>query len=78
MPEKPAGSPWETVWFIGTLIFAIALVWYFNNGASRSSLNGIFIHPPAPVGSGESYGPTLGNTPTLQENYYYQESTSTQ
>ncbi len=77
MPDKkPPGSPWEPVWFIGAIIFVIALVWYFNGGPSRSDVRGIFINPPSPVCNGQSYGPTLGNGPTLQQNYY-EPATST-
>lgn len=78
MPEKkPAGSPWEPVWWVVGLLVVTAIVWYANGGEARSSLNGIFIHPPAPVGNGQSYGPTLGPTPTLQQDEYYQTSTTT-
>lgn len=46
--------------FVFLLFGGIIFLWYITGGPERSDLRGIFIHPLPPVGSGESYGPTIG------------------
>lgn len=58
--EKEGGSDFQNVWFIAGIIFVLALLWYYNGGPQRASLRGIFLQPPPPVGTGESYGPEIG------------------
>ncbi len=65
------------------LIFVVAglamlvVLWYANGGPQKADLRGIFLQPPAPVGTGEAYGPTFDNLaattspqPTEDPNYY--------
>ena len=43
--------------FVILVVFAIGIVWVFTGGPERARLNpGIFLKPPAPLGSGETYG----------------------
>ncbi|KKW35439.1 hypothetical protein A2852_01510 [Candidatus Adlerbacteria bacterium RIFCSPHIGHO2_01_FULL_54_23] len=58
--EKEGGSDFQNVWFVAGIIIVLALLWYYNDGPKRASLRGIFIQPPPPVGTGESYGPEIG------------------
>jgi len=69
MAEEPKknGSPYEIVWFVfGGLALLIAL-WWVQGGPEKADLRGIFLAPPPPLGTGESYGPQIGTT-TNQQN----------
>lgn len=69
--EKPAGpGPLEDALFILGLIVVLVVFWFYYGGAKRSDLKGIFIHPPAPVGNGGAYGPTVGST-TITTGAHY-------
>jgi hypothetical protein len=62
MADEPKGpGPIGDLFFIVGLILVLVLIWFASGGASRASVSGIFIHPPPPVGTGGSYGPTIGN-----------------
>jgi len=40
--------------------FAILVfLWFATGGPAKSDLRGIFLNPPAPVGQGGAYGPTI-------------------
>ncbi len=47
--------------FLGFMAILVA-VWYFAGGPGKADLKGLFLAPPAPLGNGEAYGPTLGST----------------
>lgn len=47
--------------FLGFMAILVAL-WYFAGGPGKADLKGLFLAPPAPLGNGEAYGPTLGST----------------
>jgi hypothetical protein len=58
-PKTP--SPWETAGVLALIIGGLLALWFYNGGPERyGSLRGIFISPLPPVGSGDVYGPTLG------------------
>ncbi len=68
MADEPKGSVWDDVLFVvGGLAILVAL-WFFSGGPEKADLRGIFLSPPAPLGTGEAYGPTLGgeSTTTMQ------------
>lgn len=46
--------------FLGILATLLVL-WYMTGDRSPSDLRGIFLKPPPPVGTGDSYGPTIPN-----------------
>ena len=68
--EKPKGSgPAGDALFIIGVIAVLIVLWFAQGAHKAADLKGIFLHPPAPVGQGGSYGPTLGTTTaTLQQN----------
>jgi hypothetical protein len=63
MADEPKGpGPVGDLFFILGLILVLVLVWFAEGGPSHADLRGIFLHPPAPVGPGGAYGPTIGNS----------------
>ncbi len=61
--EAPKGSgPVGDLLFIVGLILVLVLIWFAEGGPAKSNLQGIFIHPPEPVGTGGAYGPTIGTS----------------
>jgi hypothetical protein len=68
------GEKWpETVTFVIGLLAVLIALWFYNGGPSKATLKGIFLEPPPPLGTGDSYGPQIG-----QPNPNYQQATSTQ
>lgn len=65
MADEPGGGehPMTTVWILAALLGGLIVLWYVNGGPDRADLRGIFLAPPAPVGTGEAYGPQI-NAPT--------------
>ena len=62
--EKKGSTPTEDAFFFfGALAILIAL-WYFAGGPGKADLRGLFLAPPAPLGTGEAYGPQFGATTT--------------
>ncbi len=70
--EKPSGSgPLGDLAFIAGIIGVLVILWFASGARKAADVRGIFLHPPAPVGQGGSYGPTLGTTSaTLQQVTY--------
>ena len=56
--------------FILGVIGVLIVLWFAQGAHKAADLTGLFLHPPAPVGQGGSYGPTIGTTTTatLQQN----------
>ena len=66
--EAPKGSgPVGDVIFIVAIIGVLIILWFAMGSRKAADVRGIFLHPPAPVGPGGSYGPTLGTTTKLQQ-----------
>lgn len=59
--EQHGNNPMSDLWFIVLLIVGLVILWYANGGPQHSDLRGIFLSPPPPLGTGQSYGPQLGN-----------------
>ena len=65
MADKPTGPSVteEALMFFGAMLILAAL-WYYAGGPGKADLRGIFLSPPAPLGTGDAYGPQLGNDAT--------------
>lgn len=59
--KKEEGHPLEMVFFVVAILGALIVLWYYNGGPDRADLRGIFLAPPAPLDSGDAYGPEVGN-----------------
>jgi hypothetical protein len=69
--DKPKGpGPMGDAIFILGLIVVLAVLWFYSGGAKKTDLKGIFIHPPAPVGQGGAYGPTIGSSTIISGAHY--------
>jgi len=79
--DKKSGDPMNELYlFLGFMAILVAL-WYFAGGPGKADLKGLFLSPPAPLGTGEAYGPMFGNDasstpkveppPTLDQNNQY-------
>ena len=60
--EHKGPGPVEDLFFIIGVIVVLVAVWFATGGPSRADIRGIFLHPPPPVDTGGSYGPTIGST----------------
>lgn len=70
--EAPKGSgPVGDLIFIVALIAVLIVLWFSMGARSAADVKGIFLHPPAPVGPGGSYGPTLGTTSVQLQQVSY-------
>ena len=66
--DKPKGTgPVGDLVFIVSIIAVLILLWFAMGARKAADIKGMFLHPPAPVGQGGSYGPTLGTTTKLQQ-----------
>ena len=65
MVDKPAGPSVteEALMFFGAMLILAAL-WYYAGGPGKTDLRGIFLSPPAPLGTGDAYGPQFGESTT--------------
>jgi hypothetical protein len=69
-PKSSGPGPLEDAIFILGFIVVLVVLWVYTGGPSRNTLKGIFIHPPAPVGQGGAYGPTVATT-TIKTGAHY-------
>ena len=60
--EKKGPGPIGDALFILGILLVLVVLWFASGGASRADLRGIFLHPPAPIDTGGSYGPQIGTT----------------
>ena len=69
--DKPTGGgPAADALFILGFIAVLIVFWVYTGGPSRSTLKGIFIHPPKPVGQGGVYGPTIASSSLTSGAHY--------
>ncbi len=61
----------HTVWILAALLGGLIVLWYVNGGPDRADLRGIFLAPPAPLDSGEAYGPQI-NAPAQSAPQQYE------
>lgn len=60
--DKKPSHPYEAVFLILGLLVFLGALWLVRGGKVESTGQGIFLHPPAPLDSGTSYGPRVGST----------------
>lgn len=65
--EKKEGSVTKDALLFLAFFAILVVLWYFAGGPGKADLKGLFLAPPAPLGSGEAYGPTLGSTTPKEE-----------
>lgn len=58
--EKKGSAMDDAIFFFGGLAILIIL-WYFAGGPAKTDLRGIFLSPAEPLGTGQAYGPQLGD-----------------
>ena len=67
MADKEEGrNVMNDVWFVLGGLAILVILWFFAGGPGKADLRGLFLAPPAPLDSGEAYGPQVG-TPTDQQ-----------
>ncbi len=57
--EEHGQDPMHLVYFVLGGLAILLTLWYMSGGPSRSDLRGIFLNPLPPIGTGDSYGPTI-------------------
>lgn len=61
MAEAPhEGSPFQLLFTVLGFMAVLIALWFLSGGYKKADLNGIFLYPPAPFGSGTGYGPQVG------------------
>jgi hypothetical protein len=69
--KPPSGpGPLEDAIFIVGIIIVLVVLWFTYGGAKTANLRGIFIHPPAPVGTGGAYGPAAATSSITTGAHY--------
>ena len=58
--EEKKESPVQSALFVLGFLGLLVVLWFANGGPSRADLRGLFLAPPPPVGTGEAYGPQVG------------------
>jgi hypothetical protein len=58
--DKGGHNPINDVFFIGGILAVAIALWFVSGGPERADLRGIFLSPPAPIGTGDAYGPQVG------------------
>lgn len=58
--KKESGGVMEDVAFVVGGLIILVVIWFLLGGPGRADLKGLFLAPPAPLGTGESYGPQFG------------------
>lgn len=72
--EPKADVAGDAMWFLGILAILVVL-WYFAGGPGKTDLRGLFLAPPAPLNSGDAYGPQFGTSTMESSEYTYPEYT---
>ena len=71
--KKSGGGPVELALLLFGALAVLVVLWFVNGGPERADLKGLFLTPPAPLGTGESYGPQIGEpapwAPTSTNQY---------
>ncbi len=73
--EKKGSTPTEDAFFFFGALFVLIVLWYFAGGAGMTDLRGLFLSAPAPLGTGEAYGPQFGDNSTTSNSTFSAPST---
>ena len=60
-------DPLKELKFFGLILLGLFVVWYLAGGYERSKGEGALLKPPAPIDSGETYGPGQTNPPPAKK-----------
>lgn len=66
--ENGGTSGVEMLIFVFGGFAALVALWLFTGGPQHADLRGIFLYPPAPLGPGGAYGPTIKSPTTTNQN----------
>ncbi len=66
--EKPSGGHYDILWYVGGILLVLVVLWFHNGGPNKTDLRGLFLAPPAPLGTGDAYGPQVGRPATSTQN----------
>lgn len=73
MAEEKEHNPMSDVFFVVGALGVLIVLWFATGGPERADLRGIFLAPPAPLDTGEAYGPQVGEpapwAPTTTDSY---------
>ena len=58
--EKKGEDPMKLLLMIIGFMVLLIFVWFASGAYKNADLRGVFLSPPAPVGSGDAYGPQVG------------------
>lgn len=74
MADKPEEgvTGFQAFLILVAIMAGLGALWWYSGGPSRADLRGIFLQPPPPVGTGESYGPDPLKEP--QQPYEYNQN----
>lgn len=67
--EKGPNVAEDALFFVGFMVVLVVL-WYFAGGPGKADLRGLFLAPPAPLGTGEAYGPQIGTSTENEPDPY--------
>jgi hypothetical protein len=68
MADAPSGGgPAEDAFFIIGILIVLFVIWIARGGYNAQNLRGIFLAPPPPLGTGNSYGPQLQTASTTNQ-----------
>lgn len=73
MADEKKHDPINDAYFIFGVLAILIVVWFAAGGPEKADLRGLFLAPPPPLGSGEGYGPQIGEpapwAPTTTNSY---------
>lgn len=62
MAEEPGPSATEDALFFFGILVVLVVLWFLAGGPGKADLRGLFLAPPAPLGTGDAYGPQVGTS----------------
>lgn len=68
------GNPLHNLYGFIAFLVLLAILWFAAGGPGRADLRGILLNPPAPLGNGQAYGPTLPGPSGSGDSNYQPES----
>ena len=62
MAEEKGPSATEDALFFFGILAVLVVLWFLAGGPGKADLRGLFLAPPAPLGTGDAYGPQVGTS----------------